>query len=330
MPDLSIVVQTLRELGITRTEAEVYLATLREANGGPVSGYRVAQSVGKDPANLSKTLASLEKLGAVRTIQDKPRLYIPISPNEFTDKLLADMKSNQARILDQLSHLEISSPIGVPMALNDREQTLHKAAQLLTKCRRELLIFAARGILENLGTSLEALAASSDVTVNVLCLEKLNWPGVNEKTIPLPVGFSDPEPVPWLQLVIDRRIWLTATFPSVGADKSPCGWWSEDPSLALIMGAGLSAAMENTVEVSIEIPEVNVIEPETETEFENEPMAAEEEPAFEPEPFVQPETPVVETTIEEPEEPLEEDDGMQFIIRHDDDETGPEKPSQES
>ena len=106
MSEPSVVVQTLQNLGITRNEAEVYLATLQEFDGGPISGYRVAQSVGKDPANLSKTLASLEVLGAVRTIQEKPRLYIPIAPEEFTNKLIADMETNRQQVLKQLEDME--------------------------------------------------------------------------------------------------------------------------------------------------------------------------------------------------------------------------------
>ncbi len=333
MTDQSIVVQTLRELGITRTEAEVYVATLRESGGGPVSGYRVAQSVGKDPANLSKTLASLEKLGAVRTIQDKPRLYIPLPPAEFTDKLLADMKGNQIKVLDQLSELEISTPRGIPMALNNQEQALLKATQLMSLCRRELLIFSDKAVLENLGTSLEALAASSDVNVNILCLEKLGWPGLNEIVIPLPVGFSDPQPVPWLQMIIDRQTWLTASFPSAGTDKLPCGWWSEDPSLALIMGASLSAAMESTIEVSIEVPEVEsvVAEPEQDILMEKEiipeePVAMEPAPKAEPEPEPEPAPPPPTKILPEEDE---EDDGIQFIIRHDDDDTSASDKSEE-
>ena len=315
MAEDNLVFQALRELGITRTEAEVYVATLLEAQGAPVSGYRVAQSVGKDPANLSKTLASLEKLGAVRTIQDKPRLYIPVPPAEFTEKLLADMKGTQVKVLNQISELEIQTPRGIPMALHDQEQTLLKVAQLLTQCRRELLLFADKGVLQNLGTALEALAASSEVAVNILCLEKLGWNGLNEIVIPLPVGFADPQPVPWLQLVIDRQTWLVASFPSAGNDKLPCGWWSEDPSVALIMGASLNAAIQSNVEVSIEIPPVETPVPEPEEDVLPTLVQAPEEPTQAPDI----ETPKESSPQQEDKDTDDNDDeGIQFIIRHDD------------
>jgi len=325
MVDPNVVVQTLRELGITRTEAEVYVATLLEAGGRPVSGYRVAQSAGKDPANLSKTLASLEKLGAVRTVQEKPRLYIPIPPQEFTDKLMADMRSNQSRVLDQLSDLSNQSPMGVPMALNDRLQTIQKTSQLISNCRRELLIFAAREVLEELGTALEALAASSEINVKVLGLEILGWDGITEKTIDLPVGFTDPKPIPWLHVVIDRQTWLTASFSSVDGDKQPCGWWSEDPSMALILGAGLDAAMQESVKVSIEIPPVETLEKEPDPELQTKVSEDDSEaPQWQAHPVVEVK-PVEETTPEPSEGDMDDDDdqGLQFIIRHDNDDDGP-------
>jgi sugar-specific transcriptional regulator TrmB len=323
MFDPSIVVQTLRELGITRTEAEVYLATLLESGGGAVSGYKVAQSVGKDPANLSKTLASLEKLGAVRTIQEKPRLYLPIPPAEFTDKLIADMKSNRLRILDQLADLETSAPSGIPMALNSREHTIQKAAQILTRCRNECLLFAAREVLETLGTSLEALVASSEVTVRLLCLEDFDWPGVEQKRIDLPVGFSDPQPIPWLQLVVDRKTWLVASFPNAGADKSPCGWWSEDPSVSLVMGAGLAAAMESSVQVSLEIPAVESLPVEPEMDLDNIEETADPELEMLDKLKTRQQDKEPETKPEPREETEDEDDGIQFIMKHDEEEDGP-------
>jgi len=121
-------------------------------------------------------------------------------------------------------------------------------------------------------------------------------------------------------LVIDRQTWLTASFSSTGGDKLPCGWWSDDPSLALIMGASLAAAMEETVDISIEIPPVEIIEPEPEVELLPEPEVVMEEPVSEP--VVDPEPEPEVEKIPEPEvkdNEEDDDDGIQFIIRHDDD-----------
>ncbi len=308
MPDPNAVVQTLHELGITRNEAEVYLATLQLAEGKPVSGYGVAQSIGKDPANLSKTLASLEKLGAVRTIQEKPRLYLPISPADFTNKLIADMQDNRLRVLDQLADLESLAPNGIPLALNNREQAVQKASQILTRCRSECLLFTTEEVWNTLGTALEVLVASTEVSVRYLGLQDLQQQGIEQRIIDLPVGFSDPEPVPWIQLVVDRRTWLIASFASHGADNAPCGWWSDDPSLALVMGASMAAALENSTRLPAENPKVTA------------PASADPIPELPTQPFVteSPAQPTPQASPSPKEEP-EDDEGLQFIIRHEED-----------
>lgn len=331
MSEPSIVVQTLQNLGLTRIEAEVYLATLQEFDGGPVSGYRVAQSVGKDPANLSKTLASLEILGAVRTIQEKPRLYIPIAPDEFTGKLIADMESNRQHVLKQMKDLKSNLQKGIPLALNSQKQALKKASELMSQCRRELLLFADTKTLKKMGTDLEALAVSSDVRVRLLCIDEFTQPGVEETIIDVPVGFADPEPIPWLQMIVDRQSWLTATFPPGGADTSPCGWWSEDAALALVFGASLTSALDGQVREAVtEISGASVIGAVTEGFVpETEVQQIIEEPVEElideqftkempPQPIDEPETISQEPSSEDNDD--DDDGGIQFIIRHDEDE----------
>ena len=135
MSDENIVVETLRSLGLTRAEAETYLALVLEGASQPVSAYHVAQVMGKDPANLSKTLIALERVGAVRAIQEKPRLYVPIYPQQFTENLMVSMKEHSRRVMEQLQELQPALPRGVPMALGSMQQALEKSAELLTHCR---------------------------------------------------------------------------------------------------------------------------------------------------------------------------------------------------
>ncbi len=219
------------------------------------------------------------------------------------------------------------------MALTNQNQTLTKASELMSRCRRELLLFADGQTLKQLGTNLEALAASSDVRVRLLSIEKFAMPGVEESIMGKPTGFADPEPLPWLQMIVDGKTWLTATFASVGADKMPCGWWSSDSNLALVFGASLIAAIDGATEMSPQdLPQEsseNVPEAEFVAENIAEPMVeSTPEPVQEsrPEPTTEPDesTPNEESLIStpEPENPNDEnddDDQLQFIIRHEDD-----------
>ncbi len=333
MTEPATVVQTLQDLGITRNEAEIYLATLKESQGGPVSGYRVAQSIGKDPANLSKTLASLEVLGAVRTIQEKPRLYVPVDPAEFTNKLIADMESNRQQVLKHLANINSNKQKGIPLALNNLKQALTKASELMGQCRRELLLFADVQILEKMGTDLEDLAARPEVTIRFIGIESFNLKGMEETIISIPVGFADPQPVPWLQMIVDRQIWLTASFSAAGVDKQPCGWWSDDSSLALIMGAGLCAAADGQATGSPALSQIPNEECSSENKLNKSPIQMNEEPesfsnqeSISTERPQKPEDPETIPPLTTPAPHLanpskqEDDDDLQFLIRHDEDE----------
>ncbi len=335
MTDASVVVQTLRSLGLTRAEAETYLAIVNEGASAPVSAYHVAQAMGKDPANLSKTLGALERVGAVRAIQEKPRLYVPIFPRQFTENLLSSMKEQSRRVLDQFEDLQPALPHGVPMALASMQQALEKAADLLTHCRAELLIFSEVNLLARLGTSLEALAASSEVRVRLLCCESFTMAGVETRVVPMDSSFGTQGSTPWLQLVIDRATWLIASIPSDDAEKSAVGWWCTDPGVASVMGASMAATFQTA--------------DESEVVFPGPPVAALEEPAFEeglpftdPSENIEEETEVTEeptegeSTLEEtvekvasaseemapekeqpPNEEDDDDEGFTFLIQHD-------------
>ena len=47
----------LKDLGLTATEAAIYVALLEHCADGPISAYKLAQIMGRDPANLTKALA---------------------------------------------------------------------------------------------------------------------------------------------------------------------------------------------------------------------------------------------------------------------------------
>lgn len=240
----NIVVQTLRHMGLTRAEAETYLAMVLQGESRPVSAYHVAQAMGKDPANLSKTLNALERVGAVRTVQEKPRLFLTIFPEEFTANLLSSMKEQRLRVLDEFKDLQPTRPQGIPMALSTPTKALEKTGQLLSQCRDELLIFAAREVISQLGTSLDALAASSEVVVKLLSSPGQTVPGIEVRNVSVNRTFGTDEPAPWLQVILDRQTWLMARIPRGGTGSGPVGWWCHDPDIASMLGASLLAAWE--------------------------------------------------------------------------------------
>ena len=97
-------IQVLRDLGLSRAESEVYLACLQLGAGGSgtLSSYRVAQEMGRDPANVGKIVNALAHLQAIRVVQEKPRLFVAVPPEEFTDHLLGRMRRRGAEAVSLL------------------------------------------------------------------------------------------------------------------------------------------------------------------------------------------------------------------------------------
>jgi len=201
MADHAPLIQNLRKLGLTGTEAEAYLATIQETAAGPVSAYKIAQSIGRDPANLAKTLTGLEKQGAVRVVQEKPRLYLPVPPEEFTKGILAGMQETGSDLVDMLAQFSGPAPSGLTLALKDNQQALDQAAVLLRQCEGEALISASSDVMEYLGSEFGILAGKADCEVKFLGPEESGIALSQNVINPMPMGFPGDGPHSWL----DRR-----------------------------------------------------------------------------------------------------------------------------
>nr|MEE4266707.1 helix-turn-helix domain-containing protein [Candidatus Krumholzibacteria bacterium] len=342
MADLTPAIEQFKKLGMTSTEAGTYLATLQEAAQGPVSAYKVAQALGKDPANLGKTLTALERQGAVRSVQDKPRLYLPVPVAEFTETVLSRLKEVGDDLVTQLRDYELDPPSGMTLSLRNNQQALDQAALLLKSCQSELLIYASRDVMDYLARDFGDLASVSNCRVRFLGAEKSGVALAENTLVPMNTGDFDTPDLPWLHMIADRKRWLVAQFNRPEGAEFPCGWWGDDPAMASILAGPFDLACRPTtvkmpeVESPVEVMPEDV--PETLEEMpEDVPATVEEfaagaEEALQgvvPEPTPVPPEPVVPPAgavdPEDPEGPEDPDDGdeeqngLQFVVRHDQD-----------
>lgn len=330
MTDQTPVVARLRQLGLTRTEAEVYLAALQEAAGQPVSGYKVAQAMGRDPANLAKTLAALEKQGAVRVVQEKPRLFLPVAPDDFTRSLLGRMRSAGEDLVEQLNRLAAPRPEGLTLALRDNGQALDMASELLKGCATELLIFASRDVIDYLARDFGDLASRSGGRVRFLGVESSGIALAEETIITRPEVLAATGQRPWLHMIVDRRAWLTAQFNRPEDENRPCGWWSDDPAmaglLAVAMDQACSGAAWPSALVQAPEPEAQPAEPQPQpaepqpqlavppaVEGQAVPPTADEAQCVEPQAV---DAPAVEPPARDDDDEVDDDGGFEFVVRH--------------
>lgn len=230
-------IQVLKDLGLSRAESEVYLACLQLAAGGSglLSSYRVAQEMGRDPANVGKIVNTLVHLQAVRVVQEKPRLFVPVAPAEFADRLLGRLRRRGAEAATLLEDLAPPAAEGVVLALADRDQVLARARALISGAAAELLVAGSPEILRELGSELELVAARPQCRVRATGPQAFMAGPL--RVFPFPsagrVG-QEPEEA-WLLLSVDAAHWLVAVIPH---DKStgsgPCGWWAAASPVARV------------------------------------------------------------------------------------------------
>src|SRR5579872_3418738 len=113
-------VQALAALGFTQLEAEVYVFLLGEA---PATGYRVAQAIGRLPANTYKALESLQNKGAVIIDEGASRLCRAIPSAELLDLLKRRFAEQEARATRALSEI-------APVSHDDRIYQLRSYDQV--------------------------------------------------------------------------------------------------------------------------------------------------------------------------------------------------------
>jgi sugar-specific transcriptional regulator TrmB len=230
-------IQVLRDLGLSRAESEVYLACLQLGAGGAgtLSSYRVAQEMGRDPANVGKIVNALAHLQAIRVVQEKPRLFVAVPPEEFTDHLLGRMRRRGAEAVSLLEDFGGQSADGVAQALTSRDQTAARARALFAACRRDLLVAGSPEMVRELGLDLERVAETPGCRVRVVSPQAFSSSVVEISALPTAGRLGQDQNEDWLLVACDDQSWLVALLPQAGtASEGPCGWWSSGSVLARV------------------------------------------------------------------------------------------------
>lgn len=229
-------VEVLRELGLSRTEAEVYVACLALGTAGALSSYRVAQEMGRDPANVGKVVNALVHWKAVRVVQDKPRLFVAVPPDEFTSHLVERLRKHGAEAVTLLESFAAPAADGVAQALTSPALVFARARDLLVGCRTSAVVMGSPEALHELGSDLEAAAGRPGCRVRVLSPEALASAVVEIGHLPVTGHLGTVDGDQWLHLVVDDAAWLTAILGPAAAAGGPCGWWCRSSTMGRVLG----------------------------------------------------------------------------------------------
>lgn len=226
--------KALEELGFTELEARLYCELVASA---PATGYRLAQAVGKAPANVYQALSSLEQKRAIVVDDGAAKSFRAVAPDELLADLSARFARQQRAAKAALARLHVPAPADKIFQLRQASQVLARARRMLAKAR-DIALFdlfpePLRALTPDLtravarGVQVAGIVYSTDTPTEFLCLPSqgqprtpANWPGSQ------------------LTLVTDAREFLVALLSS-DLSQVRHGFWSDSVYLACLQHSGL-------------------------------------------------------------------------------------------
>ncbi len=249
-PDSTLVV-----LGFTETEAAVYCELLRS---GPATGYRLAQSVGKAPANTYQALAALSQKGAVLVDESDAKAYRAIAPGELLSALQRGFEVRRAEAQTALEALHAPAADDRIYHLKTPAQVYERARAMIARAREIVLYDLFPGPFAKLEPSL-GRAAAEGVTVGGLVYAPA--PGVAFAAVRAASSAFAAGRWPGLQLslVVDAAEHLVALISPDGT-RVLNGVWSDSAYLACLKHSGLASEIRlSASEGAARLPELSLL-----------------------------------------------------------------------
>jgi sugar-specific transcriptional regulator TrmB len=234
--------EALALLGLSAAEAEIYVALLQHGTTGPVSAYKLAQTMGRDPANTTKVLSAMSKRGAVRVSGRRPCLYAAVSPEDFTGRLVANVRAKQQLAVQLLREIGEPTRDEHVHPLTSRAEVMDTVHRLLGEAERVVLLDAAGELVNELAADLTAAATGRDATVLVKSTATMDIPRVQIRCDQQELAPAR-APGPWLRLAIDATSCLEALLHPAGGDDVLFGQWSRCPTHVFLVHRNLATEM---------------------------------------------------------------------------------------
>jgi sugar-specific transcriptional regulator TrmB len=208
----------LTSVGFSALETDVYWSLLQEPGS---SGYRLAQMVGKQAANIYKALDSLRTKGAVLADEStRPTTYVALPIREYMDAKRRDLENLQEQIEHELEDVASLPAHGGIFELTSVTQVYERCRELLRNARTVVLLNVDARPLEELRGELNA-AADRGVRVLIKTRAPLLAQDMTE------TGLSVSDRVPSgeeLAVAVDFKEYVQAFLKSDGSGVEEAIW----------------------------------------------------------------------------------------------------------
>jgi len=228
--------EPLVELGFTALEAEIYTRLLEELG---VTGYRLAQLLGKAAPNVYKALESLEAKGAVMVDNGRRRLYRAVPPDELLgrlDRRFRDARERARQTLEERNRPRADHRV---YQMSSIDAVLEKARAMLARASEIVLVDAFPRSLEVLRDSLQETAERGVLVAALTYDGAEGMPGVRVFADPISEVTRKRWPGDWLNLSIDGSELLISLL-DYDASRVHQAIWTSSPVLALVYQNALS------------------------------------------------------------------------------------------
>ena len=138
----------LVSLGFTALESEIYACLVRE---GSMSGYRVAQTIGKPAANTYKALEALLRKGAVVQDDVKKKSYAPIAPETLLTRLNKEFEKNRTSALKAFKDATVPASLSKLVPVGTLDQAVTYASHLLSTAEKTVVLIASKAVMDAFG-----------------------------------------------------------------------------------------------------------------------------------------------------------------------------------
>jgi len=226
--------QAIVNLGFTSLEAEVYAFLVQEAG---VTGYRVAQAIGKPAANTYKALESLERKGAVLVDEGETRVFRAVPVDELLAGLKRQFEARHDRAADVLARLAPPPTDDRLYQLRSRAQVLERCRAMLARCRNVAVMDLFPSVIVELWADLEQ-TAQRGVEVVIKTYEPLKVVGARVLVRPRGHEIVGAIPGSLVSLNVDGQEHLLAMLAD-DDDRVHQAIWTRSTIIAFMLYNGL-------------------------------------------------------------------------------------------
>ena len=202
-------IKLIEEIGFSKIEAHVYYILLKKS---PLTGYKIANEIGKSNSNTYLALENLVKKSAISLLEgNKSKEYIAIPIEQLLEIRIKEAKKQKDIVAEAFKDFKFESSEDQIYRFTNKEQLRLKASEMIENAKHTILVDSETAQLDMIKDKLED-AAAKGLKVLVETTGKEQIPNcymvgsysLNKKTIVLDFD--------WLVISVDAEKTLVSYF----------------------------------------------------------------------------------------------------------------------